>query len=84
MGSGDPPRALALGLRDKVAQNRRVAVAGFSFFGQGLDPWVPILLDIAEHDPDPSVRDQCFTTLDFGFKPPALTADVVPVLTLQR
>jgi HEAT repeat protein len=79
--SGDPPKALAEGLKDESAENRAAAIYGLISFRQGLDPWVPILLRLAERDPDPSVRQQCFTTLNYAFKPPAITAAVVPVLT---
>jgi HEAT repeat protein len=76
----DPPKALAKGLRDESAKNRAAAVSGLTFFRQGLDPWVPILLWLAEHDPDPSVRERCFNTLNYAFKPPAVTSASVPDL----
>jgi HEAT repeat protein len=77
----NPPDALARGLKDESAENRAAAVGGLTFFERGLDPWLPILLRLAEHDPDPSVRERCFTTLSYAFKPPGVTSAVVPVLT---
>jgi HEAT repeat protein len=75
-----PPEALAAALKDDSAENRVAAIQGLSFVRQGLDPWVPILLRLAEHDLDPSVREQCFTTLGYAFTPPAVTAAAVPAL----
>ena len=66
----DPPKVLAEGLKDESAQNRAAAVSCLGVYRQGLDPWAPILLQLAERDPDPSVREQCFRTLDHAFKPP--------------
>jgi HEAT repeat protein len=83
MQGGDPPKALAQGMQDEVAQNRAAAIRGLSFASQGLDPWVPMVLRLAEHDPDPTVRERCFTTLNFAFKPPAVTAAVVPILSVS-
>jgi HEAT repeat protein len=83
MASGDPPQALAVGTMDESAQNSAAAVGGLTFFSQGLDPWVPMLLWLAEHDPDPTVRNVCFNTLNSAFKTPALTAAVVPFLTAR-
>jgi HEAT repeat protein len=47
---------------------------------RGLDPRVPILLRLVEHDPDPSVRQQCMSTLSYAFKPPAVSPAAVPAL----
>jgi HEAT repeat protein len=76
----DPPDALVEGLKDESAENRAAVIRGLMFFRQGLDPWVPILLRLAEHDPDPAVRAGCFNTPRQAFKPPAVTAASVPVL----
>lgn len=78
--NGPPDRALLAGLKDPSPGVRVAAVQGVTFCRQGLDPWTPPLLDLAEHDPDPSVREQCLNTLDYAFKPPAITAVVVPDL----
>jgi HEAT repeat protein len=75
----DPPKELAEGLRDESAENRAAAANGLTGFRQGLDPCVPVLLRLAEHDPDPIVRERCLYALTS--KPPAVTAAVVPVLT---
>ena len=76
----DPPMVLAEGLKDESAQNRAAVVSCLGVYRQGLDPWAPILLQLAERDPDRSVREQCLNTLAHAFKPPAVTVAVVPVL----
>ncbi|WZP00992.1 sister chromatid cohesion protein PDS5 [Isosphaeraceae bacterium EP7] len=78
--NGDPHRELAESLKDQESKIRRAAVSGLSPYRQGLDPWVPILLRLAENDPDPSMRDHCLTMLSFAFKSPAVTPNVIPVL----
>jgi HEAT repeat protein len=77
--STDPPRMLAKALKDEFTENRVAAVRLIGSFNQGLDPWVPVLLGLAEHDPELSVREACFETLK-SLKPPAVTAGVVPRL----
>jgi HEAT repeat protein len=77
---GGPPAALAVALKDESAENRAAVIRGLNAVRQGADPWVAILLRLAEQDPDPSVREQCLTTLDYAFKPPAVTAAAVPAL----
>ena len=79
-GGGEPPKELALALKDESAENRAAAVIGLTPVRQGLDPWLPILLRLAEHDPDRSVREHCFNTLSHAFRPPAVTAAAVPAL----
>jgi HEAT repeat protein len=76
----DPPRVLAEAFRDESAENRAVAVSCLEVYRQGLDTWAPILLELAERDSDPSVREQCFRTLAQAFKPPGVTVAVLPVL----
>jgi HEAT repeat protein len=75
-----PPEALAAALKDHSAEIRAAAIFGLSFARQGLDPWVPILLRLAEHDPDPSVRKECLSTLYGAFEAPAVTAASLPAL----
>ena len=77
----DPPKVLAEGLKDESAENRAAAIMLLHSFRRGLDPWVPILLRLAEHDSDPLVREWCFKTLRDDVRPPAVSAAVVPVLT---
>jgi HEAT repeat protein len=79
-GRHAPPEPLAEGLKDESAANRAAAIGGLAVYGQGLDPWLPALLAIAEHDPDPAVREGSLRILKFAFKPPALTAAAVPAL----
>jgi HEAT repeat protein len=78
----DPPKVLAEALKDESAENRALAVRRLSNYDQGLDPWVPMLLRLAEHDPDPSVREECLRGLTADFeRPSGITPAVVPVLT---
>jgi HEAT repeat protein len=76
----DPPGNLAEALTDESPEIRVAAIRGLIFARRGLDPWAAILLGLAEHDPDRSVREQCLITLSYAFKPPAVTASVVPNL----
>ena len=76
-----PPKALAEALKDESAENRAAAILGLTNYRQGLDPWISIMLRLAERDPDPSVRERCLNISGYAFKPPAVTADVVPALT---
>lgn len=79
--SGEPPTALAVGLTDESAKIRSATVIGLARFHQGLDPWVPKILQLAEHDPDPNVRETCMNFMANDFiKPPTVTAAVVPAL----
>jgi HEAT repeat protein len=76
----EAPPALAEGLKDESAENRAAVVIGLNFRRQGLDPWLPLLLHLVGHDPDPMVRGHCMNTLSFAFKPPAVTPAIVPTL----
>lgn len=78
--NSDPPKVLAEAIKDDMALNRAEAVRGLTYFRHGLDPWAPVLLGLAENDPDPAVRGQCLATLNFAFRPPAITAAIVPDL----
>jgi HEAT repeat protein len=55
----DPPRELAAGLKDEASETRGATAAALANFSHGLDPWIPALLRLAEHDPDPAVRATC-------------------------
>jgi HEAT repeat protein len=77
----EPPEALAKGLKDESAENRVAAVDGVVNFGRGLDRWVPVLLELADHDPNPSVRRRALQALNHPFfGPTGVTAAVVPAL----
>ena len=77
----DPPQILADGIKDESAENRVAAIRQLADFQRGLDPWVPILLQLAEQDPDSSVRESSFGTLNQAFIQRAVTEAVIPVLT---
>ena len=77
----DPPEILAEGIKDESAENRVAAIRQLADFQRGLDPWVPILLQLAEQDPDSSVRENSFGTLNQAFFQRAVTEAVIPVLT---
>ena len=49
-----PPDVLGTGFPG-IARRRcgRAAAGSLARYRQGLDPWVPLLLDLAEHDPGP-------------------------------
>jgi HEAT repeat protein len=76
----EPPRELAQCFDDPSAENRAAAAAAVLFFRQGLDPFVPVLLRLAERDPEPKVRMQCITALNSAFKPPAISDASLPAL----
>ena len=79
-GGNDPPKALVHALKDESAGNRSAVIRGLTEFRQGLDPWVPLLLGLAEQDPASSVREDCITTLGSAFRRGAITAAAVPHL----
>jgi HEAT repeat protein len=76
----DPPRVYAAGLEDESPVIRRVAVDSLASFGRVLDPWIPILVRLAEHDPDRLVRAACSGAIGQKLGPPAVTAAAVPQL----
>jgi HEAT repeat protein len=78
--NGDPAEALMNGLEDESPRIRAAAITGMAHYRQGLDPWVPKLLRLAEHDPEPTVREQCCGTFSWAFHLPAITPAVVPDL----
>jgi HEAT repeat protein len=79
-GAARPPKALAGMLTDKSAEIRRRTVELlWREFPRGLDSWIPSLLQMAEHDEDPGVRQWCFGALTW-IKPPAITPAVIPLL----
>ncbi|SIO05858.1 HEAT repeat [Singulisphaera sp. GP187] len=78
--AGDPPESLAAGLGDESAENRKATVRALARFRRGLDPWIPRLLRIAEHDDDRSVRAATVGVLGGLTGPPGATAAAVPTL----
>jgi HEAT repeat protein len=76
----DPPKALAVALKDESAENRGLTVRMLAEFQLGLDPWLQSLLWIAEHDDDPSVRAMSVYALNSRIRPPAVTAAAVGLL----
>jgi HEAT repeat protein len=80
--NGDPAPALANGLKDEMPTIRVATIRSVvnNQYRQGLNPWVPLLLHHAEHDPDPLVCEECISALSWAFKPPAITAAVLPDL----
>jgi HEAT repeat protein len=79
-GTG-PPRALLSALDDESAENRVTAISSLQFYDQGLDPFVPALFRLVSNDPDPSVQGEIFSLWRTNvLKPPALTAEVKPLL----
>jgi HEAT repeat protein len=78
-GASEPPKAFAAALKDESAENRRTTVAYLWRFRSGLDSWLPSLLDMAEHDDDPEVRQRCFGAMQW-IKRPAITVASIPTL----
>jgi HEAT repeat protein len=77
----DPPEGLVAGLEDQSAEVRLVAIELLVHHRRGLDPWIPRVIALAEHDPEKRVREECTHVLRHPFfKPPAVTEAVVPAL----
>jgi HEAT repeat protein len=77
----DPPEGLVAGLEDRSAEVRLAAIELLAHHRRGLDPWIPRLIALAEHDPEKEVREECLHVLRPPFfKPPAVTEAVVPAL----
>jgi HEAT repeat protein len=85
-GRGDPPKSLMECLKDESPDIRSTVIQGLLMYRQGLDPWLPHLLRLAESDPDPKVREHCWSALNFAFHAPAITAAAFPdlVASLKR
>jgi HEAT repeat protein len=76
-----PPEALAAGLKDESAEVRLATIQLLVHHSRGLDSWIPRLIALAELDPDPNVREECLHVLHPPFfKPPAVTAAVIPAV----
>lgn len=76
-----PPKELARAFKDPSPRVRRTTAQSLMLCRSGLDPFVPLLLDLAEHDPAPDVRAQCLRTLtSHAASTPGITAAVVPIL----
>ena len=78
--SGEPPTRLAYGLTDTEAANRVATIQGLSYYRVGLDPWIPLLFPLLEHDPDPKVRETVANIIGYAFNPPAITPSALPFL----
>jgi HEAT repeat protein len=76
---GGPPEELATALEDESPENRAAAVAAIVSFRRGLDPWIPRLFEIMEHDA-PAVREACERAMA-RIRTTALSTESVPVLT---
>jgi len=75
----DPPKELAAALKDESAGNRSTAVTALVRFPRGLDPVVPHLFWMMEHDDEPAVRTVCAEAME-RVRPPAITPAAVPAL----
>jgi HEAT repeat protein len=74
----DPPKELVAALEDQSAGNRATAVTALTGFRRGLDPSIPTLFRILEHDEE-QVRAACAHALE-RVGPPAISATAVPAL----
>jgi len=76
-----PPETFKAALEDESPGVRYWAAGALGHIRLGLDPYIPILLQHAEHDADGDVRSVCALEIQEFIKPPAVTPAVVPVLT---
>jgi HEAT repeat protein len=74
----EPPKELVAALEDPSAGNRATAVTALTGFRRGLDPSMPTLFRILEHDEE-QVRAVCAHALE-RVRPPAISATAVPAL----
>jgi HEAT repeat protein len=77
--SGEPHEALVAALENASPTVRAIAVGALGESWRGLDPVVPTLTRMLEHDESPEVRDACGATL-IALRPSALSAAAVPTL----
>jgi HEAT repeat protein len=76
-----PPEGFAKALQDASAENRGAAVFQLTSYRRGLDSFLPVVLRLAEHDPDFMVRERSISALGLHyFGPPALTTSSLPAL----
>jgi HEAT repeat protein len=73
------PNELGAALKDELADHRAMAVAALAGFPRGLDPWLPTIFRMMEHDDEPSVRAPCADALK-RLRPPAISVAAVPAL----
>jgi HEAT repeat protein len=73
------PNELGAALKDESADHRAMAVTALAGFPRGLDPWLPTVFRMMEHDEGPQVRATCAGALE-GVRPPAISAAAVPAL----
>jgi HEAT repeat protein len=76
--SSAPPQPLMAALEDKFATARAATARALASFSQGLDPVIPSLIRLAEHD-EPSVHEACAMALG-QIQKSAVTAATVPAL----
>jgi HEAT repeat protein len=77
----EPPKTFKAALEDASPTVRYWAAGALGHIRLGLDPYIPALLEHAEHDPDQDVRAICAYELQDFVRPSAVTSAVVPVLT---
>ena len=77
----EPQTSLMKCLTDESAENRLATVRGLDRYKRGLNPWAPILFRILEEDADPEMQAAYSSTLIQAFNPPAITPELIPLLT---
>lgn len=72
-------------LDDPAPEVRRAGAGALFRYGPGVEPMIPTLIRLAEHDPEDNVRRECASVLTI-MGPPDVTAAVVPpsVAALER
>jgi HEAT repeat protein len=73
-----PPEELAVIFREPSAVDRAAAVQTLGGFDRPLDPWIPTLFRLLEHD-RPEVQGACASVLD-RISPPVVSPSSLPVL----
>jgi HEAT repeat protein len=76
-----PPETVKAALEDESLGVRYWAAGALGHTQLGLDPYIPILIRHAEHDPDAEVRGVCAMEIREMVRRKAVSPAVVPVLT---
>jgi HEAT repeat protein len=76
-----PPQEFKAALDDSSPGVRYWAAGALGHVQRGLDPYVPIMIQHAEHDPDRRVREVCVSEIRDMVRPKAVSAAMVPILT---
>jgi HEAT repeat protein len=76
-----PPPSVHDAFDDESPVVRYWAAGAVGHAWRGIDPFVPILLRVAEQDPDAQVREVCASEVRYMIRPPGVTPAVIPALS---